>query len=366
MELVLYDCDADGTVTPRETQKIVVLPTETTVLDQLHGKPIPAFAFINNSDYAFAKCFLDPVSQDFAVEHMSDFKDALLRQVLWASFYDLTRDGSMSVFKFLKLVSKHIVHETDLKLISTVIDRASASAHNFVPDEFRYQELDVLFDITFTCYNNPSLTSEEKIVWERAAVNFGQTRSAVEKLVQLLSNQEAKIAQTRRWQIIEKAFAWDLPQAEQLLEKEKEKDHSDAAVRAALTCSTSKPDAQVKKEAWDRFLSKDSTLSGHQRASEMAGFRWFNQRELLADYKQKFFDVVREIFQTREREFAGHFAGNLFPYEVEDESVLRKTKDLLAILTPEEQHLTHVLKELVDDLERARRCRACYERQRTY
>jgi hypothetical protein len=60
----------------------------------------------------------------------------------------------------------------------------------------------------------------------------------------------------------------------------------------------------------------------------MAGFRWFNQRPLLAEYKDKFFAVVRDIFQNREKEFAGAFAGNLFPYEPEDEAVLEKTKEL--------------------------------------
>lgn len=94
----------------------------------------------------------------------------------------------------------------------------------------------------------------------------------------------------------------------------------------------------------------------------MAGFRWFHQRPLLSEYKNKFFDVVRDIFQHREKEFAGAFAGNLFPYEPEDDTVLERTKDLLATLTPEEQHLRHVLKDLVDDLERARKCRAVAEK----
>ena len=58
----------------------------------------------------------------------------------------------------------------------------------------------------------------------------------------------------------------------------------------------------------------------------MAGFRWFHQRELVSEYKLKFFEVVREVFQTREKEFAGHFAGNLFPYEPESDIVLEKSK----------------------------------------
>lgn len=90
----------------------------------------------------------------------------------------------------------------------------------------------------------------------------------------------------------------------------------------------------------------------------MAGFRWFHQRNLTEEYKAKFFEVVRDVFQNREKEFAGSFAGNLFPYDPEDETVLQRSKDLLAQLGPEEQHLRHVLKELIDDLERARKCRA--------
>eukprot|EP01127_Copromyxa_protea_P000511 TRINITY_DN1042_c0_g2_i1.p1 TRINITY_DN1042_c0_g2~~TRINITY_DN1042_c0_g2_i1.p1 ORF type:complete len:861 (-),score=208.81 TRINITY_DN1042_c0_g2_i1:58-2640(-) len=358
LEVIVYDV-VDGNLALRETFPFVVSPSEFSVVDHLVGKPKPAFVFINNNDYAFAKCFLDTDSQNTAVEFLSKFSDSLLRQVLWNSFYDLTRDAIMGVKKFLKLAKQNIIHETDMKLVQTVLDRVSASAQAFVPDANRIQEFDELFKIALEAYQRESASEDQKIVWERAVIGYATSKETVEQVVKLFLGEEDKgVAQNRRWQIIEKAISWNLPEAASLFEKEKERDKSDTGVRASLTCKTSPFDPAVKAAAWERFVAKDTELSGHERDAEMAGFRWFHQRSILEEYKSKFFEVVRDIFQNREKEFAGAFAGNLFPYEPEDDIVLERTKELLASLTPEEQHLRHVLKGTIDDLERARRCRA--------
>jgi hypothetical protein len=45
--------------------------------------------------------------------------------------------------------------------------------------------------------------------------------------------------------------------------------------------------------------------------SEMSGFRWEHQDELLRQYTDKFFEVVRNVFKNREKEFADAFFGSV-------------------------------------------------------
>ena len=307
------------------------------------------------------KCLLDPVSQSFVENNLSLFVDPLLRQMLWSGLYNSVRDGLLSTKSYVKLVCKHIGNESDPKLIQTIINSADTSVKIFVPNEYYYDELDILFKISAEKYKIcDQKTLNEKIIWEKALVSFGCSIENVHELISLLDNPNSKLSQRSRWDIIQKAISWDFPNAETLLQKEKENDLSDAARRAILTCSTSKPDADIKRRAWDKFLVEDSNLSAHERSAEMAGFRNFNQHNLVSEYKWKFFDEVRQIFQTREKRFAESFVDNLFPFEPEDNIVHEKTANLLALLTPEEHHLKHVLKEKLDDLERVRMCRSIY------
>lgn len=346
-----------------ETYQFVIEPSEITHVDILVGKPQPSFIFINNGDHAFAKSILDDKSLDFVEKHLSLFDDPFLRQMLWCNFYNAVRDGMLSSKKYINLVSKHIGHETDLKLVETIINTVAAAANTFVPNKFYYTEFDLLFEMAMCQYSNDNLSSAQCIIWEKAIILFGQSKSAVKRLLTTMCNQSEpsnNFCQASTWTIIEKAIAWDFPQAPELLNLEIELDSSDIGRRAALMCATSKPDPIIKQKAWNRFINAVSDLSNHERSAEMHGFRWFNQSELLAEYKLQFFNSVRDIFQMRSREFANSFARNLFPFDSEDPDIIQLTSNLLAERSPEEKYLSHFLCEQLDDLQRAAMCRSAY------
>jgi len=66
---------------------------------------------------------------------------------------------------------------------------------------------------------------------------------------------------------------------------------------------------------------------------------------------------VRGIFRDRDHEFARSYFGALFPgYRVE-RGLLDRCQRLLDELTPEEARLARSLREAMDDLERAIKCR---------
>ena len=52
-------------------------------------------------------------------------------------------------------------------------------------------------------YQDPATASDQKIVWERALIGFGQSKDKVDNLVKILAaDEDHRIGQTRRWQII--------------------------------------------------------------------------------------------------------------------------------------------------------------------
>jgi aminopeptidase N len=163
-----------------------------------------------------------------------------------------------------------------------------------------------------------------------------------------------------RWSIVEKACGHGLPSAPALLEAEQLRDKSDRGQRAVLTAKSSFPDINIKHEAWARYTAKEQKLSSHNAAADMSGFRWHHQRELLSEFTDKFFDIVRSIYKDHPRQYAESFF-SLFPGDPENDHVLERTERLLSELPSDEQILTKTLKEEIDDLKRARTCRALFK-----
>jgi aminopeptidase N len=89
----------------------------------------------------------------------------------------------------------------------------------------------------------------------------------------------------------------------------------------------------------------------------MGGFHWWNQRDLLAPYTERFFEVVPGVFERTENEFASMFFNRLFPTRIEP-AVLERSQTLLADIGDRLPVLQRRLREANDDLERSLKCRA--------
>jgi len=311
---------------------------------------------LNYNDHGFAKFLLDKKSLAFILDKMDVIQDLLLRQLLWTSLYDLTRDAKMKSTDFLNLVSSKISIETDPKLLQTLLVRASAVLSFFLPNAIFPSYSEKLFH---SFYNelNKAAEPDFKIIWARSVVDAAATESTVKILEEQLRNNNPVFTQDLRWSIIHKLVAWGFPDAAEFLEKEKQKDISDTGARALLRAKTSVPDINGKRAAWERFINPEIKSSAHQSASEMSGFRWRHQESILEEFFEKFFQIISTIFKTREKEFANSFFVHLIPSNPEHPKILHCAEQLLASLSPEEKHLRKALQEAIDDLHRSIKCR---------
>jgi len=301
---------------------------------------------------------VDKKSLSFILDKMEVIQDPLLRQLLWTSFSDLTSDIKMKSTDYLGLVSSKIRIENNLKLLQTVVNSSLGILVYFVPNSLSQLYSDKLF---YSFYNELNKSTEKDFtnIWARAIVDFARSEATVKILEEQLRINNPAISQDLRWLIIQKLVAWGFPEAQEYLKMAQLKDSSDDGVRALLTVSTSFPDINQKRAAWERFTnpSAGTQLSAHQTAAEMAGFRWPHQESLLAEFTEKFFQVVPTIFKTREKEYANSFFENLFPWEMENPKVLELSNQLLDSLSPDDKHLIKVLKEATNDISRALKCR---------
>jgi aminopeptidase N len=139
-------------------------------------------------------------------------------------------------------------------------------------------------------------------------------------------------------------------------EAEAGRDPSDRGKRELLSIAISVPDAKVKEEAWRR-LHAERYGSLYLDEAAMLGFRWRNQRQLLAPFVENFFTQLPAIFTARAPEEAQAYFEALFPaYRVDTETIDRAQALLDSLEGP--PSLTRLLIESIDEQQRALACRS--------
>lgn len=347
--------------------RITVLPATITGqradITEAAGLPRPDFVFPNYGDHGYCKVAIDEASLRYILAHIDRVTDTLLRLQLWSSLWNMVRDQQLSSLRYLELVRAKAPAEHHPELVESVTANALAALGRYVPEHLIEAEAHRFFEAARRALESAPPGDLQKI-WARALIGAAATTVDVGELGRLADGEVVipglEIDQEMRWAIATKHRAYGLDGSAERIASEAARDPSDRGVRARLRAETSTPDPAVKERAWDKFLG-EGYGSLHLTAAAMSGFNWRHQGSMLVPYVEKFFDVVPRVFAERDKEFATEFFRNLAPsYRVEP-AVVERAKSLLAgsdgaVL------LVRTLREFIDDMERALRCREAAER----
>ena len=91
-----------------------------------------------------------------------------------------------------------------------------------------------------------------------------------------------------------KSRAFNQGQKMDLLETTLGEDKSDLTENCRASCLASLPDSEVKARIWQEITDPKSTDSTYLRNAKMAGFKSFEQLDLIEPYEDKFFDILYE------------------------------------------------------------------------
>jgi len=360
MEVACFQLrEEQKTVELTQIVKVALHQDALTTVSELHEAPLADAVFLNYNDHAYVKTRLDAKSRQFVEQHLESFPDALLRQMLWTAFYDMTRDGLMSSAAFLRLVRAKLTFESMPKLLDTVLSRAETAYAVLLPSKLKPSEGERMFEFTM---KQALETSDEqaRIIWVRSAIAFANSLDAVNQLVPYLEGQqigEWSLPQNLRWAVVKKAMAWSHAKARALLDGEKQRDRSDVGDRQARACETSAWDVKVKEEAWTRFNTPSLNISNHQASADMSGFWWSHQKGMLGKFSEAFFKNVKQVSLERNTEFARAYFQQLCPFDPENDALLQRMNDLLESIPESQKVLRNDVLTKIDNLKRARMCR---------
>ena len=104
------------------------------------------------------------------------------------------------------------------------------------------------------------------------------------------------------------------------LDAELTADETASGRTAWLRAIAARPLVDVKEAAWSSVVGDESLTNDHLDAT-IAGFRAGEQRDLIADYGEAYFAVIREAWEQRSIEIARRIAVGAVPGSDSQESV---------------------------------------------
>ena len=324
------------------------------------GRPAPLFVYPNHGDHDYALAQLDPVSLDFALERLPDLPDPLLRQQTWSTLWEMVRAEGLRSTEYLEAVRHWAPGESDRSLVGSIVDRAAVAERRYIPDS---HQREVSLGLTRAAMGalRATVDSDLKLVWARTAAAFASDPDDLTELLGLVDGRWVVAGlepdQQLRWSLAIKAMAYGLEGAAERLEGERRRDPSDRGQRAVIRGTVSQPDADAKREAWER-INGAGYGSDYLTRAAIAGFHWPHQRDLTAPYREPFYAAVTGVYRTRDHAYAESYLRWLVPDLWAEPAELARIRDFLVGLGEDQDLLRRHLIEVADDMERDIRVRA--------
>ncbi|MBC2900994.1 aminopeptidase N [Streptomyces cupreus] len=319
---------------------------ELTAVPQLVGRRRPAVVLLNDDDLSYAKVRLDEQSLAYVTEHLGDFESSLPRALCWASAWDMTRDAELATRDYLSLVLSGIGKESDIGVVQSLHRQVKLAIELYADPAGREALLTRWTDATLAHLRAAEAGGDHQLAWARAFAATARTPEQLDLLEGLLDGSQSieglAVDTELRWAFVQRLAAVGRFEETEIA-GEYERDKTAAGERHAATARAARPTPEAKAEAWSSVIDSDKLPNAVQEAV-ITGFVQTDQRELLAPYTDKYFEVLKAIWDTRSHEIAQQIVTGLYPtIQVSDET-LTKTDTWLTSADP-----TAALRRLVSE-----------------
>ena len=302
-----------------------VIPFEiskaTTDLAEAKGRPCPSLIYPNYEDQGYLSAILDSVSLKNFSENPEGVKDVFLRQMLWRSLWDLTRESQMPVSAFLKVaVEKGLALETDDSILRDLFrsivgrDALSASALFYLSrsDQKAFQaEGRRIEELMWKRLSAAAAGSEIQKTFFVGFLASMRTTWAQEKAFQLLQNPTKlaglNIDQDEHWIMISALAASNHPKAQSLMASESKKDPSFFGKIGLAASQASLPVWDEKKKWIAEFKAEKHEHSMALIKTALYSLFPFNQEDLREKYAADFFVDLKEVNRVKDASVATAF-----------------------------------------------------------
>jgi aminopeptidase N len=271
----------------------------------------------------------------------------------------MTRDAEMPARDYLSLVLSGIGKESDIGVVQSLQRQVKLAIDLYADPAAREALLTRWTDATLAHLRAAEPGSDHQLAWARAFAATARTPEQLDLLESLLDGThtiEGLAVDTElRWAFVERlAAVGRFDEAE--IAAEYERDRTAAGERHAATARAARPTEEAKAEAWASVIDSDKLPNAVQEAV-IGGFVQTDQRELIAPYTEKYFAVLKDVWDARSHEIAQQIAIGLYPSVQVSEETLTRTDAWLSAAEPNAA-LRRLVSESRAGIERALKAQA--------
>ena len=352
----LYDQTEAGLVRRHRVETDVAGPR--TVVPELAGQPRPDLVLVNDDDLTYAKIRLDDHSLRTLVASIGEFTGSLPAALCWSAAWDMVRDGEMAARDYVRLVMSGISSVADISVVQTLLRQAGQAVRRFVDPPWRQTGLALMARALRDLLRDAPAGSDTQLAYVRAYAGVAISADDLALLAGLLDGSEVLDGLTvdtdLRWSLLARLVSRGICGKDEI-DAELVRDATDAGERLAAACRAAIPTAEVKQEAWERLIRGELTIAMFRAV--LTGFADPDQPELLAPYREKYFEVVGEVWRNWSSAMAQDFVSGVYAVCPISQETVEMTDVYIRAADPPAA-LRRLLLEGRDDVLRALRCQA--------
>ncbi len=243
----------------------------------------------------------------------------------------MVRDGELAARDYVALVCNGLPAERDISLVTASLAQAQGAITYYADPDWARTGWALL-----TATARHTLTEAEpgsgfQLAWARAYISTARSESELGLLRDWLAGDPPEglaIEAELRWRIVQAlAAGGQLSEAE--IEAELDRDRTASGERQAATARAQLATPEAKEATWRQLTGPDALPNWLQRAL-LIGFYHPSQLALTEPYVQRFFEVVDQVWASRDSEPAQEFVEIAYPALHVSEATLAATDAWLA------------------------------------
>ncbi len=317
LRIGLYE-RVDDRIVRREQQELDVVGERTEV-----ELPEADLVLLNDDDLTYVKARLDERSLHTVEQSLSSIDDPLARALVWSSLWNATRDGELDATRYLQIARTHAPAEANIGLLTGVVANAAYTIRHFVADAKRVEEQRRWTDAVWAALQSADAGSDAQLSWARAFAAASAFDDAHHEHVRALLDGDAPeglvVDPDLRWQLLTALVTTGHADIADV-DAELDRDDTGDGRTAARQARSSRPDRDVRREAWESAWN-DLSLSNDHLDAEISGFRAGGRRDLIDSFDDEYFVRIGAAWNARSIEIARRLVIGLFPASASSEPV---------------------------------------------
>lgn len=291
----LYDF-SDTRLICRESIEVDIAD-ESTEIAQLIGAKRPDIVLLNDRDLSYVKVRLDEHSLTTVRDHLKRVDDPLARAVIWTSLWDTWRDAQLTSSDYLTIILAGLEKENNPTAVLNQLAQAHLCCTSYAPGDQRTPLRTQLTGGLAALLKAAEPGSDRQLALANALISAINTNTGAELLFAWLRGEEIPEGLTIdvdcRWRILTSLARLGQIDAS-VIDAELEADNTISGVQSAAGAKAALADPEAKAQAWE-LATADASVPNGTHLAIATNFWKFGQEELLADYADRYVEVLDQI-----------------------------------------------------------------------